>query len=156
MKCLAVGMNPNFVLSEDERRRRFKKRNNSLNEKKKTNGLPVIKSLTVEKLVGNCEPRNMPDNEESKQNKDFQEILEKQKEKYCASQMISSTDTEMKHYKKSSLRNELNFTPNTPAPTPALQGITNETRGSIIIENSTTHHIRRKKGAKNSIFKCRI
>ena len=29
MKCLAVGMNPNYVLSEDERKKRFRKKNNS-------------------------------------------------------------------------------------------------------------------------------
>ena len=32
MKCLAIGMNPNYVLSEDERKRRFKKRKNSTTE----------------------------------------------------------------------------------------------------------------------------
>ena len=67
----------------------------------------------------------MPDNEETSQIKDFQEILEKQKEKYCASQIISSTDKEMKHYKKSSMENEINVTPIIPAYTPAQQGITN-------------------------------
>ena len=29
MKCLAIGMNPNYVLSEEERKKRFKKKNNS-------------------------------------------------------------------------------------------------------------------------------
>ena len=29
MKCLAVGMNPNYVLSEEERKKRFRKKNNS-------------------------------------------------------------------------------------------------------------------------------
>ena len=28
MKCLAIGMNPNYVLSEEERKKRFKKKNN--------------------------------------------------------------------------------------------------------------------------------
>ena len=27
MKCLAIGMNPNYVLSEEERKKRFKKKN---------------------------------------------------------------------------------------------------------------------------------
>ena len=31
MKCLAVGMNPNYVLSEDERQKRFRKKKNSGN-----------------------------------------------------------------------------------------------------------------------------
>ena len=31
MKCLAVGMNPNYVLSEEERKKRFRKKNNSGN-----------------------------------------------------------------------------------------------------------------------------
>jgi hypothetical protein len=53
MKCLAVGMNPNYVLSEDERRRRFRKRNDSVNEKEKTNCVPVIRLLSVESAVGN-------------------------------------------------------------------------------------------------------
>ena len=29
MKCLAIGMNPNYVLSEEERKKRFKKKHNS-------------------------------------------------------------------------------------------------------------------------------
>lgn len=31
MKCLAIGMNPNYVLSEDERKKRFRKKNHSGN-----------------------------------------------------------------------------------------------------------------------------
>ena len=32
MKCLAIGMNPNYVLSEDERKQRFRKKNNFITE----------------------------------------------------------------------------------------------------------------------------
>ena len=32
MKCLAIGMNPNYVLSEDERKQRFRKKNNIATE----------------------------------------------------------------------------------------------------------------------------
>lgn len=32
MKCLAIGMNPNYVLSEDERKQRFRKKNNLTTE----------------------------------------------------------------------------------------------------------------------------
>ena len=30
MKCLAIGMNPNYVLSEDERKKRFRKKNSTV------------------------------------------------------------------------------------------------------------------------------
>ena len=151
MKCLAVGMNPNYVLSEDERRRRFKKRNNSVNEKEKTNGVSVIRSLTVESLVGNLELKNMSYNKETSQNRDLKEILEKRKEN-LDSQVVSSTDTEMKRYKNFPLKNEINFPPNIPAYTPDQQGMTNETRGSIIIENSTSHHITEHLGQKKAFL----
>ena len=53
MKCLAIGMNPNYVLSEEERNRHFKKRNNSINEEvafeEKNCMVPVIKSVTLNK-----------------------------------------------------------------------------------------------------------
>ena len=114
MKCLAVGMNPNYVLSEDERRRRFKKRNNSSNEKEKTNGVSVIRSLTVESLVGNLELKNMSYNKETSQNRDLKEILEKRKEN-LDSQVVSSTDTEMKRYKNFPLKNEINSPPQHPS-----------------------------------------
>ena len=29
MKCLTIGMNPNYVLSEDEKKKRFRRKNNS-------------------------------------------------------------------------------------------------------------------------------
>ena len=151
MKCLAVGMNPNYVLSEDERRRRFKKRNNSSNEKEKTNGVPVIKSLRVKRSEGNLEPRIMPDNEEKSQNEDFKEILEKQKENYYATQVITSTNTEMNDYKKYFLKNEIKYTPNIPASTAAQQGMTNETRDSIIIHNNY-HHITKHLGPKKAFL----
>ena len=152
MKCLAVGMNPNYVLSEDERRRRFKKRNNSTNEKEKTNGVSVIRSPTAESPVGNLEPKKMPDNKETSQSGDLKEILEKQTENFWDSQVISSTDTEMKHYKKFSLKTQINVTPTIRASTPAQQGMTNETRGSIIIENNTTHHITKHLGPKKAFL----
>jgi hypothetical protein len=85
----------------------------------------------------------MPDNEKTSQ---------KQKEKYCASQVISSTDTDMNQYKKFSQTNEINFTPKTTAPTPSQHGITNEIRGSIIVENSTAHHITKHLGPKKAFL----
>ena len=97
MKCLAVGMNPKYVLSEDERRRRFKKRNNSINNDEKTNVVPVIRSLTMNKPV-----KNKPHNEETSQTQKSEQILDRHEENYCPSQVTSSTennvaDTEIKY-----------------------------------------------------------
>lgn len=37
MKCLAIGMNPNYVLSEEERKKRFRKKNHSGNSEPDSN-----------------------------------------------------------------------------------------------------------------------
>eukprot|EP00092_Neocalanus_flemingeri_P045881 GFUD01051470.1.p1 GENE.GFUD01051470.1~~GFUD01051470.1.p1 ORF type:complete len:682 (-),score=136.96 GFUD01051470.1:677-2722(-) len=50
MKCLAIGMNPTYVLSEEERNKRFKKRNNSINEEEATE-----KPFAVEAVVMSVE-----------------------------------------------------------------------------------------------------
>jgi len=46
MKCLAIGMNPNYVLSEDERKKRFRKKNNSTTEPD-SSGLPEPESVSI-------------------------------------------------------------------------------------------------------------
>ena len=106
-------MNPNYVLSEDERRRRFKKRNNSLNEDKKTNVVLVIRSGNV---VGNVETMKMPDCNDKHKTENCKHVLENQNQSHAndASHAISSQDTTMKHYKRPSLQNEINVNHNIP------------------------------------------
>ena len=72
MKCLAVGMNPNYVLSEDERRKRFKKRNNSVNEDKKIYVGLVIRQVNA---VGNVQPMKMPDCNETYKTENCKQVL---------------------------------------------------------------------------------
>ena len=60
MKCLAIGMNPNYVLSEDERKRRFNKRKISITEEPAGEELlildaPFVTAPTVEERLKNKE-----------------------------------------------------------------------------------------------------
>ena len=151
MKCLAVGMNPNYVLSEDERRRRFKKRNNSTNEKEKGNAMPVIRQVTAKKPEENYETKKMQDDEVMSKIRNH-----KQKEEnitYCVSQVIRSpennnaADPEARHYKRSSSQDKTNFTSYILAHAP-----TNQTRDSIIIKNGATYPTNKHLGPKKAFL----
>ena len=47
MKCLAIGMNPNYVLSEDERKKRFRKKNNFKTESENTDSPQEGKNIFI-------------------------------------------------------------------------------------------------------------
>ena len=112
MKCLAVGMNPNYVLSEDERKRRFRKKNSSVKEKEPATVAPAA---PVVKSVGNSESKKMRDEPEMLLTVKKTQTLTEQEETYRTSQAISSqtihrgSDTEKKCIENSSPRNEQIF-----------------------------------------------
>ena len=136
MKCLAVGMNPNYVLSEDERKRRFRKKNSSVKEKEQATIAPAA---PVVKSVGNSESKKMRDEPEMLLTVKKTQTLTEQEETYRTSQAISSqtihpgSDTEKKCIKNSFPRNEQYFGPNIQA---TQQRAANQNRDSIIIKNS--------------------
>ena len=114
MKCLAVGMNPNYVLSEDERRRRFKKRNNLVNGEEKLNAVPVIRPVRDKEPNENYEAEKIQDDKEMSKIRNY-----KQKEEniiHCVSQVICSPENHLpidpatRQYKRSSSQDKINCT----------------------------------------------
>ena len=96
MKCLAVGMNPNYVLSEDERRKRFKKRNNSVNKEEKANAVPVIRQGTAKKHEENFETKKMQDDTEMSKIRNYKQKAENIA--YCVSKIICSPENNLASY----------------------------------------------------------
>ena len=153
MKCLAEGMNPNYVLSEDERRKRFKKRNNSVNKEEKANAVPVIRQGTAKKHEENFETKKMQDDTEMSKIRNYKQKAENIA--YCVSKIICSpennnaVDPEMRHLKRSSSQDKTNVSTYILAHAP-----TNQNRDSIIIKNAATYPITKHLGPKKAFIEA--
>ena len=162
MKCLAIGMNPNYVLSEEERKRRFKKRNNSISEEVATEEpnfiVPVVVSVTVNAKEEKTEHQEFKEADKEITKTDngnpnktfyFNEVFDKERNSY-ALETISSPqkhydfDQEMKHNINSveekqndivqnfRIQRELDYF---KAPYPPMLANTSQTRSSIFTRN---------------------
>jgi len=147
MKCLAVGMNPSYVLSEDERKRRFRKRrNNSATEEEPANHIPVVMSVTVKSQVKDFEPKKFAEDVEMKKNElPKQEQIPKQSiiapKEIPSLERYDSMSTEAKQCTSGANnmpQNKICFGQNPCVTSLPQKEENNFTRGSIIMRNNAS------------------
>ena len=149
MKCLAIGMNPNYVLSEEERKRRFKKRNNSIKEEvfkeERNTAVPVDMKVKVNTTDFEHQEKTEADSSEF-----FQKQAEGAANHSYAVETISSPqnqnylDQGMKHYRNPYQQKINDFEQNFRGqrelayfkpPCSPLEADNNQIRGTIIMRN---------------------